>query len=205
MSEILIRNTSRVIFDSTWPAVEDALKQSLEELKNTPGKEQEYQQSLERYTGLTIGDVRIEPVKTLPTGEMIVCVMSRKTGFARVDVPIGKLPFGEILSRTIYALHKFDTLAELQAFVATNPGTDQIAHVKENDQWYGFIPGNDPSAELSGYTGIVYFNKGEWTVNEQTPAQSGHYKFTVTDPAVATGKADVFIFDLKQLAPKGKK
>lgn len=204
MSELVIKNTSRVIFDSAWPSVEDALKQRLAELKDVPGKEVEYQLAVERYTGLNIGDVSIEPINLLPNGDRVVCISSRKTGFARVDVKVSSMSAGEILTRITHTVNRFDTMAELLTFVATNPSSDQMAYVKETDRWFGFVPGVTPKEELASFLAQVFFDKGEWVETGTAPNDTGHYKLTVTDLTVTTGKGDIFIFDLKKLTPKKK-
>lgn len=201
MSKIEIKNTSRVIQDSAWPSVEDALKERMDALKDKPGKEAEYKLCLERYTGLTINDVTIEPVKTLPTGVRLACITSRKTGFVKVDLEIKQKSAGEILSRTGKTLHTFDKKSDLQNFIATIPAAVDIAYVKENDTWYGFIPGGDITTELESYVGNVFFNKGETAPNEATPVlEDGHYVLTLTDPAVAQNKGEVRLFDLTKIA-----
>lgn len=201
MSKVEIKNTSRVIQDSAWPGVEDALKERMEALKDKPGKEAEYKLCQERYAGLAIDNVTIEPIKILPNGKRLVCITSRKTGFAKVDLEIQQKSAGEILSRVGKVVHLLESKSDLQNFISTIPSPMDIVYVKETDLWYGFIPGVNPDEELLTYTGKIFFDKGTVEANTATPVlEDGHYQLVLTDRSVIDTKGVIQLFDLTKLA-----
>lgn len=206
MSKIILNDTTRVIRDCTWPSVEIALNKRLEELEKDPTKLDEFKLCSQRYANLNIDDVRIEPVQEFSATKRLVSIISRKAGFARVDIEVEKLAAGDILSRIGKKRHTVKTKSELIEFINAGVTPEDMVYVESNKAWHGFIPGVNVEAEMAAYPN-AFFNKGSWVVSgpQANPVDNGDYQLRLEDPAVITGQEIVKIQDIAKLTAGNKK
>lgn len=115
MAEIKKVN-KKIINDPLYSAVIRFLKKRIQVLEAN-GPEEELELARQRYTGIIAGDLTIENPVSFPDGHVRVCFVSRKTGFARVDVDIDRVTIREVLTDFKVKTVEVDTLDDLVAYV----------------------------------------------------------------------------------------
>lgn len=115
MAEIKKVN-KKIINDPLYSAVIRFLKKRIQDLEAN-GPEEELELARQRYTGIIAGDLTIENPVSFPDGHVRVCFVSRKTGFARVDVDIDRVTIREVLTDFKVKTVEVDTLEDLVAYV----------------------------------------------------------------------------------------
>lgn len=118
MAEIKKVN-KKIINDPLYSAVVRFLKKRIQDLEAN-GPKEELDLAHQRYTGIIAGDLSIENPISFPDGHVRVCFVSRKTGFARVDVDIDRVTLREVLEDFKVKMIEVDTLEDLITYVKAN-------------------------------------------------------------------------------------
>lgn len=188
MSNNVTLTRSRIIKDPLWLAVDRYLQNRLEELNNDPSKREEYLLSLQRYHGLTINDVTLEPIAVISPTRKLVCMATRETGFARVDLEIDLVSFDEVISEYFLTTSKYPGFDEvIEEFRQTQD--NRVVLNEETGKYTFFLKGEDMVAEINQLVNGVYFDNITITpveIPEGTiPNDFVSHKVTFTDEAVA--------------------
>lgn len=133
----LIKVNKKVINDPLYTPVVKFLKERIAYLEEN-GPQSELELARERYTGIVAGDLVIENPVAFSDGAIRVCFVSRKTGFARVDVDITRVQMSEILDDFQIPLVVINDPDHLKAWVKSNPVESALLWL-EDRQTYGVI------------------------------------------------------------------
>ncbi|QBZ70714.1 hypothetical protein pETSU_133 [Edwardsiella phage pEt-SU] len=196
----MIKVNKKVINDPMYTPVRQWLTQRIAQLE-IDGDPAELALAKERYDSLVAGDLVIEDVKTFADGIQRVCIVSRKTGFARVDIEFQKVSMQDILDDFgIPFVNIVDTDA-LKAFSKTNEEPAVLLWL-EYKNTYGVLLTQDAATTVDGPMsafGDLFF--GQYKTERESldwidydTIESG--TVTITDPSIGVGIYPLFIQEL---------
>lgn len=198
----LVKVNKKVINDPLYTPVIKFLKDRIANLEIT-GPEDELALSKQRYDGLVAGDLVIESAITFPDGVVRVCIVSRKTGFARVDIDIKYVQMDDILTDFAIPLVEIDNVDQLKTYVKTlqTPVEPTLLYLKYKDT-YGVLVTQEQAETHEGPMqafGNLFFEK---YVTERESLNSINWEtlecgtVTITDPSFGRGVYPLFIYEL---------
>lgn len=197
---IMKRTNSKVIKDPLFTPVIKYLKQRIADLEiDDPNNELEL--ARQRYTGLIAGDLVIEDPVSFPDGIVRVCIVSRKTGFARADVEVKRVTFKEILEDFAIPFVEINSVDELKAFAKAAPVEEALMWLTYKNT-YGVMLNQENAKTMSGMQkafGGMFFNtytstRESLTAIDYDTLESGTVK--ITDDAFGMGEFPLFIYEL---------
>ncbi|AEV89644.1 hypothetical protein OBP_207 [Pseudomonas phage OBP] len=198
---IITRTNSKVIKDPLFTPVIKYLKQRIADLEiDDPNDELEL--ARQRYTGLIAGDLVIEDPISFPDGIVRVCIVSRKTGFARADVEVKRVTIKEILEDFAVPFVEINDVDELKAYAKANDDVEATLLWLTYKNTYGVLLNQENAKTMSGMQkafGGLFFNtytstRESLTSIDYDTLESGTVK--VTDPAFGMGEFPLFIYEL---------
>ncbi|QZA70672.1 hypothetical protein AH04_197 [Erwinia phage AH04] len=198
----LVKVNKKVINDPLYTPVIKFLKDRIASLEIT-GPEDELALSKQRYDGLVAGDLVIESAVTFPDGVVRVCIVSRKTGFARVDIDIKYVQMDDILTDFAIPLVEINDVDQLKAYVKAlqAPVEPTLLYLKDEDT-YGVLVTQEQAETHEGPMqafGNLFFEK---YVTERESLNSINWEtlecgtVTITDPSFGRGVYPLFIYEL---------
>lgn len=197
---IITKTNSKVIKDPLYTPVIKFLKDRIAQLEiDDPDNELEL--ARERYTGLIAGDLVIEDPVSFPDGVIRVCIVSRKTGFARADVEVKRVTIKEILEDFKVSFVEINDVDELKAFAKSGPQEATLLWLNYKNT-YGVLLNQENAKAVSGMQkafGGLFFNtytstRESLTTIDYDTLESGIVK--VTDDAFGMGEYPLFIYEL---------
>lgn len=196
----MIKVNKKVINDPMYTPVRQWLSRRIAQLE-IDGDPDELALAKERYDSLVAGDLVIEDVKTFADGIQRVCIVSRKTGFARVDIEFQKVPMQDILNDFGIPFVNIVDIDALKAFSKTNEEPAVLLWL-EYKNTYGVLLTQDAATTIDGPMtafGDLFFN--QYTTERESldwidydTIESG--TVTVTDPSIGIGIYPLFIQEL---------
>lgn len=196
----LIKVNKKSINDPLYTPVVKFLKERIAELEIN-GPLDELELARERYTGIVAGDLVIENPVMFPDGITRVCFVSRKTGFARVDVDIIRVPVKEILDDFSIPLVEIADVENLKTYVKANPAEHVLLWCKWLNT-YGVLLSQQAARTIAGPMaafGDLFFN--EYTATRESlttidydTLESGTVK--IADPSFGQATYPLFIYEL---------
>lgn len=198
----LIKVNKKVINDPLFTPVIKFLQDRIAKLEVT-GPADELALSKERYDGLVAGDLVIESAITFPDGAVRVCIISRKTGFARVDIDIKQVKMDDILTDFAVPLVEIEDVDHLKTYVKglATPIQPTLLYLKEKGT-YGVLVTQDQAKTHEGpmeafgnlfFENYVTERESENSIDWET-LESG--TVTITDPSFGRGIYPLFIYEL---------
>lgn len=196
----MIKVNKKVINDPMYTPVRQWLSRRIAQLE-IDGDPAELALAKERYDSLVAGDLVIEDVKTFADGIQRVCIVSRKTGFARVDIEFQKVPMQDILNDFGIPFVNIVDIDALKAFSKTNEEPAVLLWL-EYKNTYGVLLTQDAATTIDGPMaafGDLFFNQYktereslDWI--DYDTIESG--TVTITDPSIGAGIYPLFIQEL---------
>lgn len=196
----MIKVNKKVINDPMYTPVRQWLSRRIAQLE-IDGDADELALAKERYDSLVAGDLVIEDVKTFADGIQRVCIVSRKTGFARVDIEFQKVPMQDILNDFGIPFVNIVDIDALKAFSKTNEEPAVLLWL-EYKNTYGVLLTQDAATTIDGPMtafGDLFFN--QYTTERESldwidydTIESG--TVTITDPSIGIGVYPLFIQEL---------
>lgn len=196
----MIKVNKKVINDPMYTPVRQWLSRRIAQLE-IDGDPDELALAKERYDSLVAGDLVIEDVKTFADGIQRVCIVSRKTGFARVDIEFQKVPMQDILNDFSIPFVNIVDIDALKAFSKTNEEPAVLLWL-EYKNTYGVLLTQEAATTIDGPMtafGDLFFNQYatereslDWI--DYDTIESG--TVTVTDPSIGIGVYPLFIQEL---------
>lgn len=198
----LIKVNKKVINDPLFTPVIKFLQNRIANLEIT-GPADELALSKQRYDGLVAGDLIIESAITFPDGAVRVCIVSRKTGFARVDIDIAQVQMDDILTDFAVPLVEIDDVDHLKTYVKslTDPVQPTLLYLKYNST-YGVLVTQDQAKTHEGpmqafgnlfFESYVTERESENSIDWET-LESG--TVTISDASFGRGVYPLFIYEL---------
>lgn len=198
----LIKVNKKVINDPLFTPVIKFLQDRIAKLEVT-GPADELALSKERYDGLVAGDLVIESAVTFPDGAVRVCIISRKTGFARVDIDIKQVEMEDILNDFAVALVEIDDVDHLKTYLKglEEPVQPTLFYLKY-EKTYGVLVTQEQAKTHEGamqafgdlfFENYVLTRESENSIDWET-LESG--TVTITDPSFGRGIYPLFIYEL---------
>lgn len=197
----LIKVNKKVINDPLYTPVIKFLKDRIATLEET-GPADELALSKQRYDGLVAGDLVIESAVTFPDNVVRVCIVSRKTGFARVDIDIKYVQMDDILTDFAIPLVEIEDVDHLKTYVKENQDIEPTLLFLKYKQTYGVLLTQDQATTHEGPMtafGNLFF---ENYVTERQSLNSVDWEtlesgtVTITDPSFGRGVYPLFIYEL---------
>ncbi|QYN79913.1 hypothetical protein PQD71_gp020 [Kosakonia phage Kc263] len=196
----LIKVNKKVINDPLYTPVVKFLKERIAFLEAN-GPQSELELARERYTGIVAGDLVIENPVAFSDGAIRVCFVSRKTGFARVDVDITRVQMKEILDDFQVPLVVINDPDHMKAWVKANP-TESALLWLEDRQTYGVLLSQEAARTHAGAMtafGELFFEEYTLTRDSLTAIdyetlESGTVK--VSDVSFGEATYPLFIYEL---------
>lgn len=197
---IISRTNSKVIKDPLFTPVLKFLKERIAQLEiDDPDNELEL--ARQRYTGLIAGDLVIEDPIEFPDSITRVCIVSRKTGFARADVEVKRVTVKEVLEDFAVPFVEINTVDDLKTFAKAAPVEATLLWLNYANT-YGVMLNQDNAKTMSGMQkafGGLFFNtftstRDSLTSIDYDTLESGTVR--VTDPAFGMGEYPLFIYEL---------
>lgn len=145
----MIRVNKKVINDPLYTPVNKFLQNRIVELEADGNKEEELALAKERYNGLIAGDLVIENPVRFQDGITRVCFVSRKTGFARVDVDIKRVPVEDIVEDFGLTIVEVEDIEALKTLVKTNDKEAVLLKLKWKNT-YGVLLTQDAAKTING-------------------------------------------------------
>lgn len=157
-NDIVIFDNSKDIKDPVWTCVKQALEKRMKMLEEG-GYEtsDEFALAKERYTGLTFRDVTIEEPIYFTDGRVQVCMVSRKTGFGRVDILIEKVSFLDVAREFGLKILQVNTRKQLENLIEVGSVQENLIHLAYSDEYVMMIPGVDIKAEVETKLEHIFF------------------------------------------------
>lgn len=157
-NDIVIFDNSKDIKDPVWTCVKQALEKRMKMLEEG-GYEtsDEFALAKERYTGLTFRDVTIEEPIYFTDGRVQVCMVSRKTGFGRVDILIEKVSFLDVAREFGLKILQVNTRKQLENLIEAGSVQENLIHLAYSDEYVMMIPGVDIKAEVEAKLDHIFF------------------------------------------------
>ena len=181
---------TRIIKDPIWVAVERFLNNRLYELNSDPTKREEYELSLKRYHGLTVDDVSIEPINDVSPTKRLISMVTRRGGFARVDMEINLITFTDVIEEfklNCTNLHGFTQIIDNFRTTTDN----KIVYDYTTGDHYIFAKGEDLANEIKPLLNGIYFDKIEIDdiplEEGQIPDNFATQTLTIKDPSLING------------------
>lgn len=198
----LIKVNKKVINDPLYTPVIAFLKDRIATLEVT-GPAAELALSKQRYNGLVAGDLIIESAIRFPDDVVRVCIISRKTGFARVDIDIKYATMEKIVDDFGLPLVEIDDPDHLKTYVKglVEPIQPTLLYLKDQAT-YGVLVTQDQATTHAGPMtafGELFF---ESYVTERESLNSIDWetlqcgKLTITDPSFGQGVYPLFVYEL---------
>lgn len=196
----LIKVNKKVINDPLYTPVVKFLKARIQHLEEN-GPMEELELARERYTGLVSGDLVIENPVAFPDGAIRVCFVSRKTGFARVDVDISRVEIKDILDDFQVPMVVINDVEHLKTYVKANP-TETALLWLEYKQTYGVLLSQEAARTHAGPMkafGDLFFE--EYTTQRETLTSIDYETLesgtvTIKDVTFGEGTYPLFIYEL---------
>lgn len=196
----MIRVNKKVIHDPMYTPVRQWLTERIAKLE-IDGDPAELALAKERYESLVAGDLVIEDVKDFTDGIQRVCIVSRKTGFARVDIEFKSVPMQDILDDFGIQFTAITDIDALKEFSKTNTAPAVLLWL-EYKQTYGVLLTQEAAKTIEGVEaafGNLFFN--QYTTERETldyidwdTIESG--TVTIKDPSIGSAKYPLFIQEL---------
>lgn len=156
----LVKVNKKVIFDPLYTPVRKFLAARIAMLEQE-GPPEELALAKERYTGLMTGDIVIEDAVDFPDGKTRVCIVSRKTGFARADLEIERVTVKEILGDFGVPFVVISDTDNLKTFSKTNEEPAVLLWL-EYKNTYGVLLTQESAKTIEGPMaafGDLFFNQ----------------------------------------------
>ncbi len=196
----MIKVNKKVIHDPMYTPVRKFLTERIAQLE-IDGSPEELAISKERYESLIAGDIVIEDVKTFKDGIQRVCIVARKTGFARADIEFKTVKMQEILDDFGIPFVEIADIEALKTFSKTNDKPAVLLWLTYKNT-YGVLLTQEAAKTIEGPMeafGNLFFN--QYTTERETldyidydTIESG--TVTVTDPSIGAGIYPLFIQEL---------
>jgi len=198
----LIKVNKKVINDPLFTPVIKYLQDRIAKLEVT-GPADELALSKQRYDGLVAGDLVIESAVTFPDGAIRVCIISRKTGFARVDIDIAQVAMDDILTDFAVPLVEIDDADALKVYVKAlaEPVEPTLLYLK-SEKTYGVLITQEQAKTHEGamtafgdlfFENYVIQRESENSIDWES-LECG--TVTITDPSFGRGVYPLFIYEL---------
>ncbi|QDJ97325.1 hypothetical protein D6_0166 [Aeromonas phage D6] len=192
MENGLIVERSAFVRDPFWVSVQRFLAKRLADLEIDDPKG-ELEVARERYNNLKAEDVRIEPIQG--DRESLVCITSRITGFGRVDIPVERLPFGEILTGMETNVKTVKTIGELHALFRSNNWDFEYVFYEPTGQYCLFLKTLKGEGGLREATSNIFFDRLDVSAEDAHPL-SADYTMMVNDRSLLEPTpVAVFVYD----------
>lgn len=197
----LIKVNKKVINDPLYTPVIKFLKDRIAALEET-GPADELALSKQRYDGLVAGDLIIESAVTFPDNVVRVCIVSRKTGFARVDIDIKYVQMDDILTDFAVPMVEIEDVDHLKTYVKENQDIEPTLLFLKYKQTYGVLLTQSQATTHEGPMaafGDLFF---ENFVTERDSLNSIDWEtlesgtVTITDPSFGRGVYPLFVYEL---------
>lgn len=157
-TDIVIFDNSKDIKDPVWTCVKQALEKRMKMLEEGGYRtSDEYALAKERYTGLTYKDVTIEEPIYFTDGRVQVCMVSRKTGFGRVDILIDKVTFLDVAREFGLKILQVNTRKQLENLIEVGSVQEHLIHLAYSDEYVMMIPGVNIKAEVEEKLDHIFF------------------------------------------------
>jgi hypothetical protein len=197
----LIKVNKKVINDPLFTPVIAFLKERIANLEIN-GPEDELALSKQRYDGLVAGDLVIESAVRFPDNVVRVCIISRKTGFARVDLDIKYAKMKDILEDFTVPLVEIEDVDHLKTYVKANSDIEPtLLYLKYKDT-YGVLITQDQAKTHEGPMtafGNLFFENYTTTRESLNSIDWESLEcgtVTITDPSFGQGVYPLFIYEL---------
>lgn len=145
----MIQVNKKVINDPLYTPVNKFLRGRIATLEAAGDKPEELALARQRYDGLKAGDLVIENPVRFKDGITRVCFVSRKTGFARVDVDITRVPVSEIVEDFGLPLVILNDLDALKQFAKSNAAPSTLLYL-EWKKTYGVLLTQEAAKTIDG-------------------------------------------------------
>jgi len=197
----MIKVNKKVVNDPLYTPVMNYLRNRIAKLEQD-GAVDELAVAKSRYDGLLTGDVIIESAVTFPDGSVRVCIVSRKTGFARVDIDITRVEMKDILSDFAVPQVEIEDVAHLKDYVKSLSDVEPTLLWLKDQQTYGVLITQEQAKSHAGVMaafGDLFFEnytterESEHSIDWET-LQSG--TLTITDPSFGRGVYPLVIYEL---------
>lgn len=199
MAEMILVN-KKVIHDPMYTPVRQWLTRRIEQL-TIDGDPEELALAKARYESLVAGDLVIEDVKTFTDGIQRVCIVSRKTGFARADIEFTRVPMQDILDDFAIPFVNIEDTDALKEFSKTNEEPAVLLWL-EYKQTYGVLLTQASATTIDGAEsafGELFFqsyrtDREDLGWIDYDTLESG--TVTITDPSIGAVVYPLFIQEL---------
>lgn len=197
----MIKVNKKVVNDPLYTPVMNYLRNRIAQLEQD-GPDTELALAKSRYDGLLTGDVVIESAVTFPDGAVRVCIVSRKTGFARVDIDITRVEMKDILSDFAVPQVEIEDADHLKEYVKSLTDVEPTLFWLKEQQTYGVLITQEQAKTHAGVMaafGNLFFEnytterESEHSIDWET-LQSG--TLTITDPSFGRAVYPLFIYEL---------
>lgn len=196
----MIKVNKKVIFDPMFTPVRQWLTKRIAQLE-IDGTPEELALAKERYDSLVAGDIVIEDVKNFADGIQRVCIVARKTGFARVDIEFERATMQEILNDFGVTFVSIKDIEALKTFSKTNKKPSVLLWL-EYKKTFGVLLTQDAAKTIEGPMeafGDLFFN--QYTTERESldyidydTIESG--TVTIKDPSMGAATYPLFIQEL---------
>lgn len=197
----LIKVNKKVINDPLFTPVVKFLQDRIAKLEVT-GPVDELALSKQRYNGLVAGDLVIESAVTFPDGTVRVCIVSRKTGFARVDIDITQVGMHDILTDFAVPLVEINDTDHLKDYVKSLviPVNPTLLYLKSKET-YGVLITQEQTKTHEGTMkafGDLFFEN--YTIQRDSENSIDWESLecgtvTITDPSFGRGIYPLFVYE----------